>query len=570
MSQQTAKTAPGQTLAARPLSPAAAIGGKVIARSWSLPPQRNRVMVERDVRVPMSDGTVLLADHYLPVAVASAATVLVRCPYGRRGPFGLQTAQILAERGYHALLQSCRGTFGSGGEFEPMRNEISDGHDTAAWLREQSWFDGRLATYGPSYLGFVQWALAMDPPPELVAAIVHVGPHDFSRVAYRNGVFDLYNFLSWSDLIAHQESTGMLRGMVRTFTAERRLRPALDRLPVTAGAHDLLGDDAKWLDRWLEHPRLTDSFWAPLQCGAALERIAVPVLLVGGWQDLFIEQTLEQYRVLAGRGVPTRLIVGPWTHLDVATKAGSAVVESLAWLDRYAGTGRAAPSPAAPDSSVRIWVGGEGAEQWRETTGWPPPRTAEQRWYLGPHGMLGTAEPAAAADSARFRYDPADPTPSVGGALLAVTAGTRDNRAVERRSDVLVFSSEPLGQPVEVIGDVTAELSVTRDNPYADLFVRLCDVGPRGRSLNVCDGIVRLTEQDPLSGGVRVSLSGAAHRFGPGHRLRLQVSGGAHPRFARNPGNGQVDAAAEDLVPTQYDIGLTAENTSVLRLPISG
>ena len=570
MSQQTAKTAPGQTLAARPLSPAAAIGGKVIARSWSLPPQRNRVMVERDVRVPMSDGTVLLADHYLPVAVASAATVLVRCPYGRRGPFGLQTAQILAERGYHALLQSCRGTFGSGGEFEPMRNEISDGHDTAAWLREQSWFDGRLATYGPSYLGFVQWALAMDPPPELVAAIVHVGPHDFSRVAYRNGVFDLYNFLSWSDLIAHQESTGMLRGMVRTFTAERRLRPALDRLPVTAGAHDLLGDDAKWLDRWLEHPRLTDSFWAPLQCGAALERIAVPVLLVGGWQDLFIEQTLEQYRVLAGRGVPTRLIVGPWTHLDVATKAGSAVVESLAWLDRYAGTGRAAPSPAAPDSSVRIWVGGEGAEQWRETTGWPPPRTAEQRWYLGPHGMLGTAEPAAAADSARFRYDPADPTPSVGGALLAVTAGTRDNRAVERRSDVLVFSSEPLGQPVEVIGDVTAELSVTRDNPYADLFVRLCDVGPRGRSLNVCDGIVRLTEQDPLSGGVRGSLSGAAHRFGPGHRLRLQVSGGAHPRFARNPGNGQVDAAAEDLVPTQYDIGLTAENTSVLRLPISG
>jgi putative CocE/NonD family hydrolase len=570
MSQQTAKTAPGQTLAARPLSQAAAIGGKVIARSWSLPPQRNRVMVERDVRVPMSDGTVLLADHYLPVAVASAATVLVRCPYGRRGPFGLQTAQILAERGYHALLQSCRGTFGSGGEFEPMRNEISDGHDTAAWLREQSWFDGRLATYGPSYLGFVQWALAMDPPPELVAAIVHVGPHDFSRVAYRNGVFDLYNFLSWSDLIAHQESTGMLRGMVRTFTAERRLRPALDRLPVTAGAHDLLGDDAKWLDRWLEHPRLTDSFWAPLQCGAALERIAVPVLLVGGWQDLFIEQTLEQYRVLAGRGVPTRLIVGPWTHLDVATKAGSAVVESLAWLDRYAGTGRAAPSPAAPDSSVRIWVGGEGAEQWRETTGWPPPRTAEQRWYLGPHGMLGTAEPAAAADSARFRYDPADPTPSVGGALLAVTAGTRDNRAVERRSDVLVFSSEPLGQPVEVIGDVTAELSVTRDNPYADLFVRLCDVGPRGRSLNVCDGIVRLTEQDPLSGGVRVSLSGAAHRFGPGHRLRLQVSGGAHPRFARNPGNGQVDAAAEDLVPTQYDIGLTAENTSVLRLPISG
>ena len=182
----------------------------------------------------MSDGTVLLATHYIPVSVASAATVLVRCPYGRTGVFALQTGQILAERGYHVLLQSVRGTFGSGGDFEPMRHEITDGQDTVAWLRQQSWFEGRLATYGPSYLGFVQWALAMDPPPELVAAVVHVGPHDFSRSAYRNGAFDLYNYVMWSDLVAHQESTGMLRAMVRMATAERRLRQVLTGLPVAA------------------------------------------------------------------------------------------------------------------------------------------------------------------------------------------------------------------------------------------------------------------------------------------------------------------------------------------------
>ncbi len=133
-----------------------------------------------------------------------------------------------------------------------------------------------------------------------------------------------------------------------------------------------------------------------------------------------------------------------------------------------------------------------------------------------------------------------------------------------------MFSSEPLPEPVEVIGEVIAELSVTRDNAYADLFVRLCDVDPRGRSRNVCDGIVRLTDQDPLTGTVRVSLFGAAHRFGRGHRIRLQVAGGAHPRFARNPGNGQVDAAAEDLVSTQYDIGVDAEHPSVLLLPAAG
>ncbi len=566
----------------RPLNPAAAALSKVLSRAWSLPPQRNRVAVERDVHVPMSDGTVLLADHYIPVSVASAATVLVRCPYGRSGPFAFQNAQILAERGYHVLMQSCRGTFGSGGEFEPMRNEIADGQDTVAWLRKQNWVDGRLATYGASYLGFVQWALAMDPPPELVAVIVHVGPHDFSRTAYRNGVFDLYNYVGWSDLVAHQESTGTLQALVRMRTAGRRLRPVLDRLPVTAGVSDLLGREPAWSERWLEHPQLTDPFWAPLQCGAALERLTVPVLLVGGWQDLFIEQTLEQYRALAARGVTTRLLVGPWSHLDFTTRGAAAIVESMAWLDRYAGTGKArgnspgeAPgdgsAPAAhPDQSVRIWVGGEGAGEWREIPDWPPPGTTWQRWHLGAHGSLSTGEPSPDVPAVSFRYDPADPTPSPGGAILAVTGGSRDNRAVERRLDVLVFSSDPLDEPVEIIGEVAVELSVVRDNPYADLFVRLCDVDPRGRSRNLCDGIVRLTGEDPLAGTVRVSLIGAAHRFGRGHRIRLQVAGGAHPRFARNPGNGQVDAATEDLVPTQYEIGLDAARPSVLLLPVTG
>jgi uncharacterized protein len=559
----------------------------MLSRAWSLPPQRNQVVVDRGLKVPMSDGRALVADHYIPVPVAAAATVLVRCPYGRGFPFSLGSAQIIAEHGYHVPLQSCRGTFGSGGEFEPMRNEIADGRDTVAWLRAQDWFTGRLATFGASYLGFVQWALAMDPPPELAAAIVQVAPHDFSRAAYRNGVFDLYNYLSWSDLVAHQERTGLLQGALRNATAQRRLRPALARLPVRAGARDLLGTEAPWFESWLEHPGLTDSFWAPLQCGAALDRTAVPTLVIGGWHDLFLEQTLEQYRTLARRGVPTRLIVGPWAHVSAAT-SGTALSEGLAWLDRYLGnaTQRAALAAHA-ERSVRIWVGGVPdtlrtskiprpagrVGQWRDIAGWPPPGVRQQRWYLGPHGTLGPRGPGAGPDvaPARFRYDPADPTPSVGGAIMAPSAGARDNRAVEQRPDVLVFSSEPLDQAVEIIGEVAAELSVTRDHPDADLFVRLCDVSPRGRSTNVCDGIVRLTGQDPLAGTVRVSLIGAAHRFGVGHRLRLQVCGGAFPRFARNPGNGEVDPPAADLVPTQYAIGLGSADTpnaSVLLLPV--
>ncbi len=146
------------------------------------------------------------------------------------------------------------------------------------------------------------------------------------------------------------------------------------------------------------------------------------------------------------------------------------------------------------------------------------------------------------------------------------TSGVRDNQAVEQRADVLVFTSEPLAGPLVILGEVAAELSVARDNPHADLFVRLCDVDEKGRSRNVCDGIVRLTAADPDDGVVRISLLGAAHSFGRGHRLRLQIAGGAHPRFARNPGTGQVEAPARDLVPTSYQIGPAA---SALLLPVT-
>ena len=518
---------------------------RLLGRAWSLPPRRNRVTIDVKVPVPMADGAVLLADHYVPVTGRPAPAVLVRCPYGRGFPFSMAMAQLAAERGYHVLLQSCRGTFGSGGEFEPMRNEIADGRDTVAWLRGQAWFNGRLATYGASYLGFVQWALAMDPPEELVAAVVQVAPHDFSRSAYRNGVFDLYNFLEWSDLMAHQEQVRGLRGLTRTASAPRRLRPALDRMPVTAGARDMLGNEALWFESWLEHPDTAGPFWEPLRCGAALERISVPTLLVGGWHDLFIEQTLEQYRALTGRGVTTRLLVGPWTHLDAA-RAGAVVAEGLRWLDRYLGE---RPPDAGQKYPVRVHVGQDG---WRDLPAWPPPDARRQRWYLGPGQTLGQ-EPGAA--DASFRYDPHDPTPSVGGAIMAKAAGARDNRDLEQRRDVLVFTSEPLAEPAEVIGDVVAELSLIRDNPHADLFARLCDVDPGGRSRNVCDGIVRLTGQDPLAGTVRISLLGAAYRFGSGHHIRLQVSGGAHPRFARNPGNGKVESPPSEFVPTRYRIG---------------
>jgi len=150
------------------------------------------------------------------------------------------------------------------------------------------------------------------------------------------------------------------------------------------------------------------------------------------------------------------------------------------------------------------------------------------------------------------------------------TAGVRDNKSLEQRTDVLTFTTEPLADPVEIAGDVVADLFIRRDNAFADVFVRLCDVDEKGRSRNICDGIVRLTAGDPLDGRISVSMIGAAHRFGSGHRIRLQVSGGAHPRFARNPGNGAIDAEPSELVSTEYHISLGGPAASAVMLPVLG
>ena len=312
-------------------------------RLLGLPRPTSEYTVTRGVRVPMRDGVELVADHYAPIGPARG-TILVRGPYGRAAPISLLFARIFADRGYHVLLQSCRGTFGSGDAFEPMVREVDDGADTVAWLREQPWFSGRFATMGPSYLGFTQWALLMDPPPELATAIVIVGPHDFSRVAWGTGAFALSDFLGWTEMMAHQEDAGRVRGLIRQATADKRVAPALAGLPALDAGEALLAGRAGWYRDWITQSDPSDPFWERMRLPEAVERVEVPVLLFTGWQDLFLDQTLEQYATLRERGVDVALTVGPWTHLDMVFKgAGTVVRESAEWLDEHlAGTAPAA------------------------------------------------------------------------------------------------------------------------------------------------------------------------------------------------------------------------------------
>ena len=206
--------------------------GRAISTLLKLPPHTTEFRVHRGLRVPMRDGVELIADHYEPQTASPAGTLLIRGPYGRGWPFSTLFAHIYAARGYHVVFQSVRGTFGSGGEFDPMVNEIADGADTAAWLRHQPWFTGTFATVGISYLGFTQWALLTDPPPEMTAAVITVGPHDLSGPRWGVGSFGLNDFLGWSDMVAHQEEPRDIRAVVRQVRARRALAQATGALPV--------------------------------------------------------------------------------------------------------------------------------------------------------------------------------------------------------------------------------------------------------------------------------------------------------------------------------------------------
>ena len=517
--------------------------GRALGRMLGLPRPTTRYTVS-SVRVPMRDGIQLVADHYAPATSRPAGTVLVRGPYGRGFPFALMFAMLYAARGYHVVLQSVRGTFGSAGEFEPMVNEAADGADTVVWLRQQPWFTGRFATIGVSYLGYTQWALLSDPPPELAAAVITAGPHDLLASVWGTGSFAVNDFLGWSDLVAHQEDPARIRGGIRQMRAPSRVARAAAELPMGAAARALLGAGAPWFESWAEHCDPDDPFWDRMRHPVALDRAEVPVLLLGGWQDIFLRQTLQQYRQLRDRGVDVALTMGPWTHTELLTKGlATSARETLDWLGVHLSGAPALQRPSA----VNVFVNGQG---WRNLPHWPP-ATTERALYLQPGGRLGEIAPEAGAAPATFRYDPADPTPTTGGPLLSPNGGYANDSRLALRADVLDFTGATLTRDLCVYGNPVIELVHTSDNSHADLFVRVSEVDANGRSRNVSDAYRRLGAAQEV---VSIELDGIAHRFRAGSRIRVLIAGGWFPRYARNHGTEEAVLTGRQLQPATHTV----------------
>jgi uncharacterized protein len=574
------------------------------------------VVVERNVAVPMRDGTVLRADVWRQPDAGRTPVLLQRSPYGKSpSEISIVHAGIdplrAVEQGYAVVFQDTRGRFGCGGDFEPFVHEADDGEDTLAWLADQTFSNGRAGMYGGSYFAATQLLAAARRPPSLAAiAPVVTASEYYDGWTYQGGAFQLGFVQYWTLLGLAPDVVDRLPDGPRSHYGEILACLLADpwaayrRLPLDdlGGLEQIL----PFYRDWLEHDT-RDAWWRETAPNERYADIAVPALHVGGWYDIFVAGTVENFARLHREAATDdaraaqRLVVGPWSHgnygdtvgglqygIDAVWGAGDTTAFHLAWFDEHLRGG-----PAADLPPVQVFL--MGANRWLAEDGWPVPGVAEERWYLHGGGAARTAAGDGTLDlrppdgdqpADEYIYDPRDPVPTCGGATfipgypVGFRTGAHDQREVEQRQDVLVYSSEPLGEPLDVIGSVEATLHVATSAVDTDFTAKLVDVHPDGRAYIICDGILALRHRGGLDHAepaapdepyeIRIALGPTANRFGAGHRVRLEVSSSNFPRFARNPNDGTRPTRAREsnLTTARQRVFHDRARPSSLSLPV--
>lgn len=536
----------------------------VLRDARGLPRRRHRVRRHAGITITTRDGVPLATEHFEPVGRAGETfpVLLMRVPYGLRGFRSI--AKAYAERGYHAIIQACRGTGPSGGEFDPLTHERDDGLATLDWIKVQPWFDGRIGLSGPSYLGYAIWAIS-DALPHKAAMAVKVTSAEFRTVLFPGGAFHLGLGLNWLQVIEGLRDRGALFSLrVLTGGVERRTRAVSMKLPIRRADERIVGRKVPFWQRWSSAELLSDAFWDGIDHTHRIGPRTPPSHFVSGWYDFMVDQLLRDYRTLVEAGQTPYLTVGPWFHVSPELQFES-MRQTLIWMEAHLKDDRS----ALRQRPVRLYIGGIG--EWREYDAFPEP-TDDQIWHLHGDGML-SARPVLSSEPDRYRYDPRRPTPNLGGAIFAFRgAGPVDQKRLEARPDVLTYTSDPLFSHVTIIGNPRVTLYARSSLTDADFFVRLCDVDENGTSINICDGIVRITSAAPAVPDniwrLNIRLHATAHCFRREHRIRLQVSSGAHPRYARNTGTAEPFADATTLVPADVEIFHDPLRPSVVILPV--
>ena len=562
---------------------------------------------ERNAPAEMRDGTVLRADIYRTDTdpVVARPVLLIRNPYGE--PMVRMAPIVPAiEAGFAVVVQHCRGTGTSDGEFATFEGEAADGVDAVEWCARQPWCDGSVVMWGPSYLGMTQLAAACHAPTALRGLVPLVTPADYHwGLAYRQGAFQLGQAVAWHTLKAGQQlAYNATAGL--DIAADMQGLLGLMADPSTAYAHLPLRDMPvvsrvlpSWR-AWLDHEE-RDAYWDGLSYRDARDRVTAAALHIGGWFDLFLGGTLDNFTTLSRHAAtPTarrqqRLIIGPWTHIDRSGATGELHFGTFAsevaiGLERLViDFLRDAADPHQPEPQgprVRLFVMGDNT--WRDEDDWPLARTQWTRWHLHSDGSLSPSSPSEFAPPSHYDHDPHDPVPTVGGATLlaggpggvAWMPGPRDQRDAEARRDVLCFTSAALDADLEVTGPVTVTLHAATSAADTDFTARLVDVWPDGRAMSVTDGIVRARYRhgsglpDPITPRqvyrYTIDLIATSQVFKAGHRLRVDVASSNFPCFDRNPGNGAPAATATeaDFVVAEQMVCHDADRPSYITLPV--
>ncbi|MBM3941023.1 MAG: CocE/NonD family hydrolase, partial [SAR202 cluster bacterium] len=523
---------------------------------------------------------------------------------------------FLAQQGYAVVSQDVRGRYDSPGTFNPFFQEFNDGNDTIVWCVAQPWSNGKVGTYGASYVGATQWLAAATQPPGLACMVPTVTGDDYYEGwTYQGGALQLGFIGSWSlhslvleNLDYQEQHEGGHYSHLRDTLIE-----AADTLPRSLDHWPLeqfppLNGNAKlapYFYEWLRHPR-DDDFWRKIRVRDFHSRITVPALNIGGWADIFINGTIKNYLGMRRHGGSPaardgqRLIIGPWTHSQIAASHSGERYNGLAatemvmdlleehtrWYDYWL---KGIDNGYMDEPPVRIFVMGE--NEWRAEHEWPLARTQYVHYYLhsGGHantlngdGTLSTATPWEGEAPDRFVYDPADPVQTRGGALCCfdglLPAGFMDQREIETRPDVLVYTSAPLDRDLEVTGPVTVTLHAVTDAPDTDFTAKLVDVHESGVALALTDGIIRARYRlgtdaaRPVAPNeaheYRIELLATSNLFKKGHRIRLEVSSSNFPRFDRNPNTGAEPAQATAVQPAHQTILHAPQYPSRVTLPV--
>lgn len=546
---------------------------------------RSGVVVDHDVEMKADDGAILRSNVYRPAGDGAVPVLLMRTPYGKDGQqpaIHIIDPNEAVRAGFAVVVQDCRGRFGSEGEWRPYETEASDGAAAVEWAASLPFSIGRVGMYGSSYQGSAQLAAESASPPALRAIAPMCCWSDAGNgQTFRGGALELGKLARWTLMNMPER----LRRRAATSEEIDSVAEEMEALASRGFGHLPLGTFAP-----IKRFDANNEFFDYLRSGPrhplpALRKgssnVKIPSLWIGGWFDSFLGEALRGFSECFEAGVPTQLVVGPWTHVNRSMTSGelnfgpeadtvgpgrAPLSEILfSWFSYWLATDDAPPGP--PDPVVRTFHMGQ--NRWETHAEWPPPGDRVQRWYLGEREAL-SREVSETSGTVSYRYDPTDPAPTLGGATIMgadYPAGPTDQAALTARSDVLVFRSPVLEDPVDVRGPVSVELSVVTTAPSTDFVARLLDIFPDGREIGLTDGIRRLSGAPGGRTQVHrciIDLWGTSYRFVSGHRIGLQITSSSFPRWDRNLNTAEPLESGTTMVPADQEVRIGGPDASCL------